>query len=779
MAISSAGIGSNLDVNSIVNQLMSLEQQPLTKIVQKEASFAAKLTAIGSLKGALSSFQTAVRALSDVSKFQAVTVTPADATIATAAGSSAATPGSYSLEITKLAQAQKLIATGQATTSAIIGEGTLTFDFGEISGATVDVSGKYTGATFTSSGSGTKTVTIDSTNSSLAGIRDAINSASIGVTATIINDGGTSPYRLVLTDTSTGKTNSMKISVAGGTGTLSGLLSHDPGADGGQALSETVTAQNAEFEVDGIAISKTSNTVSDVIPGVTLTLAKTNANSPTKITVARDTSTVMGSVGTFVKAYNDINKTLSDVSAYDPVTKKASILTGDASVRNMQAQIRGVLNTAVAGGASAYTILSQVGVTVQKDGTLALDSTKLQAAMTSNFNDVAGLFAAVGKSSDSLVTYTGATTKTAAGAYAVNVTRLATFGSTTGSAAVASLGHGNIKGSTAISSLEITGANDTLDVTLDGVSATVTLTAGTYASYAALAAEVQTQINANFGTTVTVTESAGVLKIAADSSGVASAVNVTGGNGKANLLGASPTVTAGSQTSITAGVNDTLTVQLDGTTATVTLAEGNYSYATLAAEVQSKINGVASFVSAGSAATVTQSAGVITITSNRYGSASNASITGGNGQTNLIGGAPTVVAGLDAAGTINNVSASGSGQYLTGATGNASEGLKVQITGGALGARGTVNYSQGYAYQFVNLADLILSSTGPISSRTEGINATLKSLAQDKQRFTDRLVNIEKRYRAQFTALDMAMANMTKTSAFLTQQLDALNKSTS
>lgn len=674
MGLSSTGIGSNLDVNSIVTQLMSVESQPLTTLARKEASFQAKLSGFGTLKGALSQFQTAVSALSDISKFQGVRVTPADATIATASATAAATPGTYALEVTKLAQAQKLAAAGQASDSAAIGAGTsttLSFDFGTISGGTFDTAtGKYTGAGFTTNGSGIKTVTIDSTNNSLAGIRDAINKANIGVSAAIVNDGGASPYRLVLTEAVSGKTNSLKISVTGDAA-LSTLLSHDPGAvPAGQALSETVTAQNAEFEIDGIAVSKNTNIVSDVISGVTLNLAKTNSGSTTNITVARDTASVLSSVNAFVKSYNDISQNLRDAAAYNATTKQGAILNGEATVRTIQNQIRNVLTAPVAGGASAFTLLSNVGVTMQKDGLLAIDSTKLQAAMDSNFSEFAGLFAAAGKTSDSLVAYSGASSKTTSGAYSVNVSQLATKGNTVGA-------------------------------------------------------------------------------------------------GSAGL-------------NITTGVNDTLQVQLDGVTATVTLGQANYANAAaLAAEVQSKINGAAGFVAAGSTATIAESGGVLTITSNRYGSASNASITGGTGQTNLnFGAGAAITAGLDTAGTINGVAATGSGQFLNGATGNASEGISLKITGGSTGARGTVNYSQGYAYQFNKLATSLLGADGPISSRTDGINASLKSLGKNRDQLNIRLAATEKRYRAQFTALDLSISSMTKTSSFLTQQLAALTKST-
>lgn len=663
MAISSPGVGSNLDVNSIVSQLMSVESRPLTVLARKEAGYQAQLSAYGTLKGALSSFQNAVRALSDVAKFQSVKATPADATVLGASASSIAVPGTYSVEVTKLAQSQKLAAVGQASATAAIGIGTLTFDFGTISGGTFDaVTGKYTGAAFASNGAGVKTVTIDASSNSLTGIRDAINNAKIGVSATIVNDGGASPYRLALSSTTIGKTNSIKISVAGDAA-LSTLLAHDPAAT--QNLSETATAQNAELKVDGIAVSKTSNSISDVIQGVTLNLLKTNVATPTLVTVARDTASVTSAVNAFVKAYNDINKNLGDLSAYNAATKQAAVLQGDSAVRSIQSQIRNTLTSTLAGISGSYTTLSQIGIAFQKDGTMAVDSTKLQSAIDTNFNDIASLFAATGKASDSLVSYSSGTANTKPGAYALTVSQLATQGKVTGSAA------------------------------------------------------------------------AGLT--------------------------------------ITTGTNDSLSMTVDGVIATVTLAAGTYTAAALATEVQSKINGASAFSTAGISLAATQTGGVMTLTSNRYGSVSNVSVAG-NGASNLLGATPVGTAGVDVAGTINGAAATGSGQTLTGASGNDAEGLTVLVSGGVLGSRGTINYSQGYAYKLDKQVDSLLSSTGPISSRTDGINRTIKDIGNRREVLNLRLAGIEKRYRAQFTALDMMIGSMTTTSNFLTQQLANLPK---
>ena len=655
---------TNLDVNSIVSQLMTVERQPISKLNVKEAGYQAKLSAYGSVKSAVAGFQATMQSLSSASNFQSLKATPSDSTVFSASATSAAVAGAYSLEVTSLAQAQKLAATGQTSSTAAIGTGastTVTFDFGTISGGAFNSgTGKYTGAAFTSNGAGTTDITIDSSNNSLQGIRDAINAAQMGVTATIINDGSGTPYRLALSSDSNGVSNSMKITVSGDA-TVSSLLAHDPA--GTQNLAQTVTAQNADFKVDGVTVSKTSNTVSDVIPGVTLTLSKVTA-SPATLTVARDTAAASSSISSFVKAYNDLAATLKNASAYDAANQKGAILQGDSTVRSLQSQLRSMLGTPVTGTSGALTTLSDVGVSFQKDGKLAVNQTKLDSVMASNFSDIASLFASVGKATDSLVSFSSATSSTKAGSYVVSITQLATQGKAVGSVAA--------------------------------------------------------------------------------------------------------------NTTISAGVNDALTLSVDGTSASIVLSAGTYTAQTLAAELQSKINSASELSAASISVAVTQSGGVLSITSASYGSASVVGITGGNGASDLLG-TPTETSGVSVAGSIGGVTATGSGQILSVASGDP-QGLSIAIIGGALGARGTLNYSQGYASTLKSWATSILASDGILADRTEGIGKTITDIGKRRTELETRLINIEKRYRAQFTALDAMLASMNTTSSYLTQQLDQLAK---
>lgn len=376
----SATTTSGLNVNALVTQLMTVERLPITKLTAQETTNQSKLTAYGTVKSAVSTLQTALQSLTS-SSFQGVTASFSDATAFSATPGSSAVPGSYTLNVSTLAQAQKLATAGQADTTSAIGSGattTLSFDFGTTAAGV-----------FTSNGTATKTVTIG-TNNSLAGIRDAINAANIGVTANIVSNGSaTNPFQLVLTSAATGLDQTMQITTSGDA-SIDALLHHQPG---GVTLTEQVPAQNATFTVDGISVSKSSNTVTDVISGVTLNLNKANTGAVT-MTVAKDTATINKSISAFVKSYNDLLASLKSVSTYNATTKTGAALNTDSSIRSLQAQFRSVLNSSVTSG--SYTSLSNIGIGFQRDGTLAIDQTKLDSALANNFSDVVGLFTSTG-----------------------------------------------------------------------------------------------------------------------------------------------------------------------------------------------------------------------------------------------------------------------------------------------------------------------------------------------------------------------------------------------
>jgi flagellar hook-associated protein 2 len=379
---------------------------------------------------------------------------------------------------------------------------------------------------------------------------------------------------------------------------------------------------------------------------------------------------VQTSVNAFVKAYNDLNTTLAKLTAYTPATKAGdpgtgAALFGESSVRTIQDQIRNTLTASLAGLSNSNMNLPQIGVGFDKDGNMTVDSDKLSKALKNNFNDIAGLFATVGKPTDSLINFTSSGTATKAGSYDINITKLATQASMTG-----------------------------------GVSLT-----------------------------------GGPVTIASDT---------------------------------------TLDVKIDGISATVSLTAGNYTASQLASMVQSAINGTSKLSTAGVAVTAKIDAnGALQLTSNRYGSASNISVQSGAGTSasTLFGSVTAGTDGVDVEGTIGGVVATGSGQILTAPTGSDAGGLKIEVLGGALGARGKIDFSQGYADRLNKLVDSFTGTNGLLSANTASINSSIKSIDDQRDALNVRLAQIEKTYRAQFTALDVSVASMQSTQNFLTQQL--------
>ena len=470
--LSTPGIGSGLDVNNIVGQLMAIESRPLIALDAKEARQQTQLTAFGSLKSALSSFQGNLSSLTNSATFSANSASLSDTSLAGVSADASAITGSYDVEIQSLAQSQKLKSSNYASPSTTIGSGTLTIQFGT-----------YSGGTFTlNPEKATQTITVDASDSSLTGVRNAINSADVGIAASIVNDG--SGDRLVITSKDTGLSNALKITVtdddADNTDNA-GLsqLAYDASTGGTANLTETVAASDAQLIIDGITINKASNTITDAIQGVTLDLLKANSGTTNKLSITRNTADIETAVSTFVESYNELHQTITDLSQYNAETNQASALTGDFTVRTIQNQLRNALSDSLETAGGGLSALSEAGISFQTDGTLKLDTGKLSTITNDTSKDIATLFASVGKTSDSLVSFVGASSDTVNGNYFLDISQIATQGTAVGSTA-------------AVLTIN-TGVNDTLDLTIDGISASIILAAGTYTADS-LAAEIQSKI---------------------------------------------------------------------------------------------------------------------------------------------------------------------------------------------------------------------------------------------------------------------------------------------
>jgi flagellar hook-associated protein 2 len=381
--ITSSGIGSGLDVNSLVAQLVSAERAPQeARLARIDTKLTTEFTALSQLKGSLSTFQSTLAALKDASTLIARKATMSDDKNVAAAAAGNAVAGTYSVEVEELATASQLKSApfvGGPTT--IVGTGSLTLSLGN--------------AAFT--------VTIDSSNQTLAGIRDAINQATTntGVHATVLT--GVTGSHLVITGDKTGTANLVKVTQTGGNGGLAQLVYDPPNPS---ALTGT-DAQDAIVHVSGVEVHSASNSVTTAIDGVTLTLKKAAPGTVDTLTVANDDSAVQGKVNGFVAAYNALATQIATLRSYDAATAKAGPLLGDAMLLNIEAQLRRSVSSPVTGATEPYTTLASVGVAFGTDGKLALDATKFQAAMTASSAAVSALFGStngVAKQLDSFVT---------------------------------------------------------------------------------------------------------------------------------------------------------------------------------------------------------------------------------------------------------------------------------------------------------------------------------------------------------------------------------------
>ena len=373
--ITSLGVGSGLDLGSIVSGLMAVEKQPLTALKTRQSTVESRISALGTLKSALASLQTAAGNLVPgttqtlAEKFSSFTAKSADETVATATAKSGVAATKYTLTNITLASAEQVRKTETALgIPSGTGSGTLSIKVG--SGDSVDVS--------------------VNNGSSLTDIAKAINSSKAGVTASVIND--STAKHLVITAKESGANNT--ISITGSTGWEGfNFRPSSASADTNSWVSQQA-ATSASVDVNGLTITSQSNTISDAVSGLTINLLKASS-AGTTINVTQDnTSSITSALNAFVTAYNTAASSMKSMGAYNATTKVAGALQGDAVLRSAQAQVSRLV-TAKYGTGDLQT-LSDLGISLQKDGTLKLDSTKLNKAIENDFAAVSEMVSAVG-----------------------------------------------------------------------------------------------------------------------------------------------------------------------------------------------------------------------------------------------------------------------------------------------------------------------------------------------------------------------------------------------
>jgi len=724
--ISFSGLSSGIDTDSVVSAMTQAETTRKSALQTKQNSLKLRQTAYATVKSGLTAVSRAAGALNSPNSFATIKAASGEDAVATISATSNAIPGTFDLDVTKLARANKAGTAPQADLTSALGKaGTASingkaFDItaddsltsiakkinGLNAGATASVVNGGTGKaylTFTSSTTGANgALSLADLNGSALGDLGVIGSGATqkdatkafasksdtlqsllgatGLPASTISVNGASVSVDPATDTL--DTLAGKINDAGGSASVeastkdgatvyslkvaSGALGEGGGLLKGLGLlratpgNEMVPAQDAEFTLDGVALTSPTNTVTSVIAGATLTLKKADSTS---LTLTRDTAAIKTNVGNLVSSVNDMLASVKQLSSFDAKTYATGPLFGDSVASNAKDSVRRLLFTDAAGVTGTTKNLAAIGFGLDSDGNVELDDAKFDKALNDDPDGVAALFQATGKGTGSVkyVAATNAAKASSAAGYGVDVTQAATRGS---------------------------------------------LVAGTAQTGARTIAETLTFRGTGFGA------SGIAIDFAADSDLNATVAKINGDSRLKELVGAS-------------------------------VENGKL-------RIDAKKYGTA---------------GNFTLASNFASSGSNSGVG--------VGGEGTAAAGLDVAGTINGEAANGSGQFLTGKVGNAkTDGLQVQVTGSATGSVGTIGYSRGAASLMMDLVSGFTDATkGSLSTVDKGLQTQIDSLDKDMTTISDRITSKTAQLKARFAAMEDALAKLKSQSSTLASML--------
>ena len=802
-SVQSLGAGSGLLTSELVEDIIAAEREATDlRIEARRVEFEARISSFGSIRASVESLRSAASSLAQSDQLLSTLARSSNESAVLAEATTEANPGVHTVEVLSLARNHTLATTRFDSPDAVVGSGTLEINFG----TTTFAGGVYDSFTANPERA-SASVVIDDSNNTLGGIRDAINEAAIGVNASIIDDG--SGFVLVLTSAESGSDNSLEINVTeGGVAGLSALAFNAGAATAGVNLTQTVAADDAVATIDGVTVRRDTNTITNVVPGVTFNALGLSVGNPVTVTVEQDNAAIVERLQSFVDSFNELRTLTDELTAFDEDAGSGALLIGDTTLRGIRNQLRRFLSSQLdTASGSSLRALVDIGLETNQNNNFALelDVSRLQEALTSNPRDVQALLADRVVASDELVRVTGFQNSTEAGQYDVQISQIATQGRLVG-VSVASLA----------GPITIDDDNDNVSLTVDGVQAALTLTQGTFADGAALAQEIQVQFNqsaaaqsggaslevtfdadsnqlnlrsASFGSESYVAvdlldvNTLADLGLDLDAGNDGRGVNVAGtingveGIGVGQFLsvpfGPVP-ATSGfyegqSVASLATGPividadNGVFSLDVDGVASgQITLTPGTYADgAELAAEIQTQLDAdsALSDASVGIEVRFDSARSVFEFRSNSTGLQSRVSV---------VGGAANVATDLGltvAAGTPGRIASS---------VADAASGLQLQILGGETGPRGQAGVVRGILNQFDRYLDDILSLDGAIQTRLNTLEGQIDELDAESQDFGDRIDALEARLRTQFAAADALISQLNSTSSFLDQQLSAL-----
>jgi flagellar hook-associated protein 2 len=374
-SISFGGLGNGLDFGQVVDQLVKIQRGPIDQLSQKKATAQSKLTDYALLEGKLLALQSAGDALRLPTSFDRSTTTVSDEKAVTASASSTATPGSYLVRVTQLAQSHQITNKGATAVSSV----------------TTDIVGGASASFTFRVGTGTDQTVALSSAATLEDLQTGINDLGAGVTASIVNAGSetTPAYRVILTATASGASNGVTI-VADGT-----TLDFTNG--GGTGGVDTLQAAQDAIAIVGdpalnpVTLQRSSNVLTDAIPGVSLSLLKTTGSDTVSINVTRDNGAVKESIKKFATAYSDIVKFVNERTTYDVATKRGALFFAEPTAKGLLSQLRQALSTSVS-GLTSYSSVGEIGFKTERDGTITVDDAKLDGVLNSKYGAVKSLF---------------------------------------------------------------------------------------------------------------------------------------------------------------------------------------------------------------------------------------------------------------------------------------------------------------------------------------------------------------------------------------------------
>ncbi len=378
-----SGLISGIDYNEMIEQIIELERKPIELKEQRQEAYQTKISKYGELSSLLDKLKSASEGLKTAKGFMARTAESSDGNVCKVSASSTASEGNYTVVVSKLAQAYRAASSAVASGDTVVASGSGNFSFTVGSGDPVTVA-----------------VTETTTLNQLAA---AINSATDDAEASVINDGA--GYRLVLKSAASGAANGITVTEnATSLGLPTGPVS------GGQVLQ---AAQDAQFTIDGLPMTRSSNSVEGAIDGVSITL---KSEGTSNLSVTNDTEAIREKITAFVDAYNAVVTLVSENTAYNSETKTASAFLGEATARDIVNRLQGIIGSRVSGLPEELRNLSQIGISTESDGTLKIDADALAGKLAEDLNGVSDLFNAEGGIAEQLYDYLDGVTDSISGA---------------------------------------------------------------------------------------------------------------------------------------------------------------------------------------------------------------------------------------------------------------------------------------------------------------------------------------------------------------------------